>query len=418
MNISEVLPSPPGSLATGSDYYSRAARTAFHRIRRGHHGSVCFEVPCPSLGGLPKKWEFETPSSLAETVLEYLPAQTSALIADLRVKASGEINFTTRRHLQWQRSRGNLLCSDCGQFYAGERGLQDHQRRKHGKAVMDALDAVDISRLQLIPVSLPRNIPLDSLAVSSARSRADQKQLAAKAGVELDDLLMAAKDGDLQRLQKLVVNGWDPRLSSDRHGSNALLWAAGSGHLEICRFLVDACGFDVTCAQAKGRRNALHWAARNGHTEICRWLVEQKGLAPNEPTVDGTVALHWAIWQCHDPVCDWLIKEAGADLHVKNAYGCNASQWAALAGSVKMCEWLRKEGLDLFVLNSNGHSAIHKAAVKGHLEVCKWLLDVAGLGPGQLKPDSDGNTPSRMARCGGFELLAKWLEEREQSSPD
>jgi ankyrin repeat protein len=89
----------------------------------------------------------------------------------------------------------------------------------------------------------------------------------------------AARTGDEATLRKLFAEGWDA-LEEDRHGSNALLWAAGGGHLSVCKFLVEQCGVpvqpdDVKRGTAskhalKRRRNALHWAARHGHIEVCR----------------------------------------------------------------------------------------------------------------------------------------------------
>jgi len=102
-----------------------------------------------------------------------------------------------------------------------------------------------------------------------------------------------------------------------------------------------------------------------------------------------------------------------------------------------MCRWLQAKGLDLGVVNRNGHSALHKAAVKGQRTVCEWLLaprsnaassaalgdDLdataaagggisggGGLGLAQLRPDSDGNDPSTMARLAGFGALAAFLD--------
>ncbi|CAE7438935.1 Ankrd28, partial [Symbiodinium necroappetens] len=343
----------------------------------------------------------------------HLPETASGLLAHARVNSVGEILFLTKEQMAWQRGQGQLLCPDCGQFFVGERGLQDHQRKKHCKAVTEALDVVHWSRLQLVPLRTPVTPP----PTPSKGTR-----------VHLDEGLRLAAAGDVKALAALLREGgdgaglrkWDLQ-TCDQHGSNALLWAAGGGHLETCQLLV-AEGLDPT-SQQKDRRTALHWAARNGHLSVCRWLVEVCGLDPDDPTRDGTVPLHWAVWQEHEEVCSWLL-EARANLHAKNKYGCNASQWAALAGSVKMCRWLQREGLDLKLLNFNGHSALHKAAVKGGFDCCRWLLradeegkegegDGGGLGLEQLRPDRDGHRPSTMARCGGFEELSRWLQSLE-----
>ena len=59
-------------------------------------------------------------------------------------------------------------------------------------------------------------------------------------------------------------------------------------------------------------------------------------------------------------------------------------------------------------------SPLQKAAAAGRQSVCEWLLSPeAGLGVKHLIPDSEGNTPSRMARLEGFKELADWLAVRE-----
>lgn len=45
--------------------------------------------------------------------------------------------------------------------------------------------------------------------------------------------LAAARDGQLEELHRLVAAGWDPLVAVDRHGSSALHFAAGAGHLEV-----------------------------------------------------------------------------------------------------------------------------------------------------------------------------------------
>ena len=133
--------------------------------------------------------------------------------------------------------------------------------------------------------------------------------------------------------------------------------------MELCAFLISQRA-DLVSSQ-KDHRNALHWAARNGHLETCRWLIEAK-MEPNKPTKDGTTPwrpelerglltvfltslkhlintffnwsfqdffsrfpsfrsvfrLHWAVWQGHLELCSFLI-EAQADLHAKNRHLSN-----------------------------------------------------------------------------------------------
>ncbi|CAE7358988.1 unnamed protein product [Symbiodinium natans] len=54
--------------APEAGFCCRAARTAFHRLRRGAVGPVSYEIPCPALGGLPKRWTFEDSPALARSL--------------------------------------------------------------------------------------------------------------------------------------------------------------------------------------------------------------------------------------------------------------------------------------------------------------------------------------------------------------
>eukprot|EP01052_Picozoa_sp_SAG31_P020958 SAG31_NODE_1598_length_7798_cov_7.682167_4_plen_146_part_00 len=111
--------------------------------------------------------------------------------------------------------------------------------------------------------------------------------------------LALARDGALEKLREMHRCGaWSSDVV-DRHGSCALHWAAGSGHLCVCRWLAEDCGIAPSICQKKDGRNALHWSCRNGHLEVCRWLVGTGQVNPSHPTLDGTTPFHWAVWQGH-----------------------------------------------------------------------------------------------------------------------
>ena len=222
------------------------------------------------------------------------------------------------------------------------------------------------------------------------------------------DWFSAAQHGDIQALQLLAQANADPN-ATDRHGSTALHWAAGSGRLDACKFLVDVLGVDGTQACVTGRkdrRNALHWAARNGQTHVCSWLVGTVGLGVNSMTVDGTSAFHWAVWQGHFACSRWL-RDHGADVNLVNTYGCNGVHWAALCGNLQMCMWLAKLGLHMAVVNNQGHTPLHKAAFKGHATVCTWLLRSPLTDAHAV--DNGGYTPAMIATERGFHALGRML---------
>ena len=371
------------------------------------------------LGALRRR-EYRSPAALAEAWLEAAGegGALAALCADARCAPGGALRFTTRAQAAAQRAAGRLACRLCGSYFAERRGLRDHSQVAHGAPYEESLQAVRAAQQALLPIPPPRP-PCGAVAADGAvrdalcdETLADA--LAARAAEAqrlrnaLPPGLAAARDGDVRALQALLSAGWDPRAEADRHGSSALLWAAGGGHLEACRLLV-AHGCLPAAAQKRDGRTALHWAARNGHVDVVAWLVRDCGCDPDAATRDGTTPLHWAAHGGHLRVLTWLLEEGGADCGARNAYGCNAGQWAAQAGDVAVCDWLLRRGLDWRVLNRNGHSALHKAAVKGRADVCRWLLSAPRLGAEHMQPDGDGNTPASMAAAEGFTELADWL---------
>jgi ankyrin repeat protein len=308
-----------------------------------------------------------------------------------------------------QRAAGLLHCSACGGFYAGRRGLRDHQQIKHRTSYEEATEAVHAARGALVKYARTAQEARLCLLWEERAARSEAARHALSPG------LVAARDGDVATLRALAAGGWEAATEVDRHGSTAMMWAAGGGHLGACELLARL-GASAHTRQKKDGRTAMHWAARNGRLEVCKWLVEQGGAA-DLPTHDGTTPLHWAVWQGQLAVCQYLVDGGLADVHARNSYGCNAVQWGAqsdVSENSDVCRWLQSVGLDLTLLNHNGHSAVHKAALKGNQRVCEWLLSPeVGLGSAHLQADGDGNAPSRLARAEGFAALAAWLEAAE-----
>jgi hypothetical protein len=127
---------------------------------------------------------------------------------------------------------------------------------------------------------------------------------------------------------KTATPRWDIHACSDEEGFTPLTWAAGNGHLSLCRYLVEA-GLrpNEVCGRKKRRRQPIHWCARNGHTDICAWLVLEHGVDVDAAAENGTTPLHFAIWKGHMDCVRWLIEIGRCNVNVINAFGCNAANW-------------------------------------------------------------------------------------------
>ena len=175
--------------------------------------------------------------------------------------------------------------------------------------------------------------------------------------------------------------------SLDRHGSNALHFAAGSGCptvildylLDVVRLQVDAVNVPKGKDSATGSfgRSALHWASRNGHADTVKYLIA-RGADVSLRTPDGTTAVMWAMWNGHCEVGKYLVSK-GANLLLCNDFGCTVGHFVALSGCIMSMMFFVEEGGDLKKVNEQGHNVIHKAAWKGNLEMLQWLKNEGGL---------------------------------------
>lgn len=113
----------------------------------------------------------------------------------------------------------------------------------------------------------------------------------------------AAIDNDENKLRSLIDKG--QLHVKDNSGYTALHYAARSGHMIICRVLLDA-GIGVN-EQTHGGVTALHRAAMMGHSEIVNLLLSRKA-DPSIQDSDGKTALHRAAEKCHSEVCRSLLQ--------------------------------------------------------------------------------------------------------------
>jgi uncharacterized protein len=168
-----------------------------------------------------------------------------------------------------------------------------------------------------------------------------------------DSLLLAARDGDVNRLQAAL-----------RDGAN------------------------VNTAETSGR-TALIFAAEEGHDLCCKILLDQ-GARLDARTNFGWTALMLATLQRHEPVVRLLISR-GADVNQRSSTGATALLIAARTGDRAIFHDLLAAGADVHAVDRNGCTALSFAAQSNFgAPLVTDLLDM-GFDPNQ--PDHDGQTP-------------------------
>ncbi|KAL1520137.1 hypothetical protein AB1Y20_023609 [Prymnesium parvum] len=226
----------------GADLSCHAPATVWKRLPRQPDGTA--RVRTLSEFGVAREAEFADARALGLAIGEGMGARAAACVADVRVKEDGTLLLTTQLHMRRQRMLGRLHCAACGQFFSGERGLRDHQQVKHGRSYGGAKAAVASARRALVAYAPPGGAAAELAALWLRRAAAKEEQRRA-----LPEGLAAARDGQLRALRRLVGEGrFDAHATVDRHGSSALHFAAGGGHVEVCAYLVDELGVSLTQA--------------------------------------------------------------------------------------------------------------------------------------------------------------------------
>lgn len=126
----------------------------------------------------------------------------------------------------------------------------------------------------------------------------------------------AAIENNENKLRSLIARGH--LHDKDNSGYTALHYAARSGHLSICRTLLDhGINIDET---TNGGATALHRAAMMGHEEIMELLLTRKANHLLQDS-DGKTAVHRAAEKGHVQSCALLVKHDPSSVAICDAKG-------------------------------------------------------------------------------------------------
>ena len=177
-----------------------------------------------------------------------------------------------------------------------------------------------------------------------------------------NDLVEHAGQGDLERMSEDIAAGAD--VNYQEGGTTPLMAAAGRGHVEAARFLIEH-GADP---EKRGRttRTVLNEAARFGRMDMIRYLVEELKLPVCQQDYFGWSPAFCAVQnRCFDALRYFL--EHGADPNLPDRDGRTPlmevfdGRFELDENDIRMAELLLKYGADINRKNKRGRTALFYA---------------------------------------------------------
>ncbi|XP_046555883.1 ankyrin repeat domain-containing protein 1-like isoform X2 [Haliotis rubra] len=124
------------------------------------------------------------------------------------------------------------------------------------------------------------------------------------------DLYSASRDGDLERVKRILAAGHvDINTRGGDYSWTPVMRAAFWGHRDVVEFLVGR-GADVSLVSRTGN-NVLHWACAGGDLEIVKLIVSLNVVDINARDNSGSTAVDRARRYGHQRVAEFLLSRGG-----------------------------------------------------------------------------------------------------------
>jgi len=191
------------------------------------------------------------------------------------------------------------------------------------------------------------------------------------ANAQGNDLISAAKDGDLTKVKVLIKQKPGLVFSKDERGWTPLAWAAQQGNREVAEALLSGKA-DVNAKDYK-RLTPLHRAAGNGFKDVTELLLAYHADV-NARSDEGATPLSYAARNGQNDVVALLLINH-ADVDAKSNIGTTPLQAAVRNGHKDVAEMLLKDNAAVNAKELNdGLTPLHMAAILDEKDIAELLL--------------------------------------------
>ncbi|XP_036039339.1 histone-lysine N-methyltransferase EHMT1 isoform X8 [Onychomys torridus] len=185
-------------------------------------------------------------------------------------------------------------------------------------------------------------------------------------------LYFSARQGELQKVLLMLVDGIDPNFKMEHQSKRSPLHAAAeAGHVDICHMLVQAGANIDTCSE--DQRTPLMEAAENNHLEAVKYLIKA-GAQVDPKDAEGSTCLHLAAKKGHYDVVQYLLSNGQMDVNCQDDGGWTPMIWATEYKHVDLVKLLLSKGSDINIRDNEENICLHWAAFSGCVDIAEILL--------------------------------------------
>jgi hypothetical protein len=182
-------------------------------------------------------------------------------------------------------------------------------------------------------------------------------------------------------LQPIMMN-----VKLGRWGESQLHHCAWNGFTTSVKRLLSIRNINVNVKDDWNGSTPLRYAAGKGHAEIARLLL-QNGAEVNAKSNYGNTPLHWAAFQGHVDILHLLV-ENGANLEAQESGGSRPLHDAAIHGNLPFIqELISRYHVDINARRKDGKTALRVARMYGHTEIITFLQANGGIDDGMEEDD-------------------------------